>query len=114
MTEKEDQNQESQVLPSDDVLLNHLFPLRIPEIITGYWEPGKKYLMNEKQDTKVFIIDEIGDFVWKRCDGTNSVRKIEQLLIKEADQDEKGVRTSVATFLMNLKEKGYITFDQRG
>ena len=86
----------------------------MPEISIGYWEPSKKYLITNTQEKKVLVIDEIGQFVWKLCDGAHSVRKIEQLLIEEADQNQDSVRTSVATFLMKLKKRGYITFEQRG
>jgi len=93
--------------------LNHLFAIKVPKIIIGYWEPGKNYLLDQSQEKKVFIIDEIGQFVWKLCDGSHSVRKIEQLLVQEADQSQESVRTSLATFLIKLKKKGYITFEQR-
>ncbi|MHA1973906.1 MAG: PqqD family protein [Candidatus Hodarchaeales archaeon] len=98
--------------PKNNVALNHLFPIRRKEIEEGHWEVGKKYLIDKTKDKQVFIIDEIGQFVWKLCDGNHSVREIEIKLIKEANQEAKTIRTSVATFLMKLKNRGYIKLQE--
>ncbi len=79
----------------------------------GHWETGKKYLLKKEREQETFIIDELGTFVWNLCTGENSVRKIEKILIKEADQSKETVRTSISTFLMRLKDRGYIIFEQK-
>lgn len=79
----------------------------------GHWETGKMYLLKKESKKETFIIDELGTFVWNLCTGQNSVRKIEKILIKEADQSKETVRTSISTFLMRLKDKGYIIFEQK-
>ena len=109
----EENTQKESISPSDDILLNHLYPLHVPEVIVGYWEPGKKYLIDIHRQKKVFIIDEIGEFIWSLCDGEHSVREMEKKLVKEAEQDKENVRTSLATFLMKLKKKGYITLEEK-
>ncbi len=113
MNRKTEHKASKSVFPSDSVQLNHLFPEKLPDVFLGYWEPGKKYIIDHKREKKVIVIDEIGQFVWDLCDGSHSVRVIEKMLIKDAGQDKDNVRSSLATFLLNLKKKGYIFFTQK-
>ncbi|MFW9992439.1 MAG: PqqD family protein [Candidatus Odinarchaeota archaeon] len=100
-------------IPSDDAQLASLYPEPIAGIKEGYWSPSERYLLNDRKDSKAFIIDELGQFVWNLLDGKHSVRDIEKLLVKKAGQQEESIRSSLATFLVNLKNKGYIEFEQR-
>ncbi len=112
MVDNNQQKLGTALLPSDNVQLNHLYPKKLANIIVGYWEPGKKFISDHDREKKVIVIDEIGQFVWNLCDGTHSVRTIEKKLIEDAEQDTNSVRSSLATFLLNLKKKGYISLDQ--
>ncbi len=112
MNSKDNANpKDSLPIPSDDIQLSHLFPIQQTTTKLGYWEPGKKFLLNK--NSEVFIIDELGEFIWTLCLGDKSVREIERLLIVEADQSESSVRTSLSTFLLRLKDKNHIIFKQR-
>ena len=64
------------------------------------------YIPEEK---KVYL-DEIGAWVWQRCDGKTSVNKMIEGLSQEFKVDKKDAQTSLLKYLKKLGEKRLIGF----
>ncbi|MCD6512306.1 MAG: PqqD family protein [Thermoplasmata archaeon] len=54
-------------------------------------------------------LDEIGSFVWRRCNGKNTIGKILEELKKEYGEEEMEARLYV--FLEMLRRNGYVKYE---
>lgn len=63
-----------------------------------------------KKPNYFFInLDEIGSFIWKRCNGKNSIEDILEELKKKYDEEK--IKERLLTFLIMLNKYGYIKFE---
>lgn len=60
---------------------------------------------------KVKVLNEVGAFIWSKVDGLNSVRAISESICAEYDVDQKEAEEDALSFLIDLEERGVITFD---
>lgn len=59
-------------------------------------------------------LDEVGTFVWRLCDGENTVEAIIKALSKQYKMNRAEVEASVASYLQMLSERRFVGFYQRG
>ncbi len=59
---------------------------------------------------KNIALDEMGSWVWKRCDGVNSVEKIIMQMSDEFKLSRKEAEVSLMSFLKSLSRKRLIGF----
>lgn len=63
-----------------------------------------------KKPNYFFInLDEIGSFIWKRCNGKNSIEDILEELKEKYDREK--IKERLLTFLIMLNKYGYIKFE---
>ncbi|HEC88274.1 MAG TPA: PqqD family protein [Thermoplasmata archaeon] len=63
-----------------------------------------------KKPNYFFInLDEVGSFIWKNCNGKNSIEDILEKLEKKYDKEK--IRERLLTFLIMLNKYGYIKFE---
>lgn len=53
-------------------------------------------------------LDSVGSFVFSLCDGAHSVYKIAELVAKKYQLDEHQAEMSVAHFIKQLTQKGFV------
>ena len=63
----------------------------------------------KKPEYFMINLDELGTFIWKRCNGEKTVETILHEL--EKNYDEKMMKERLYYFLSALKRYGYIEFD---
>ncbi len=61
-------------------------------------------------ESKPVILDEVGTFVWKLCDGEHSLSEIATLLCKEYKEGRKEMETSLVEYMKLLGKRGMIAF----
>lgn len=54
-------------------------------------------------------LDEIGSFVWDRCDGTATVLDLAASVWKRFGGDRDGIDERVSAFVVGLARDGYVT-----
>ncbi len=59
-------------------------------------------------DKRVIVLDEVGAFVWKLCDGKNTIDIVIRRLRNEYSLTRKEAETSLLTYLRQLAKKGLI------
>ncbi|NLI01628.1 MAG: PqqD family protein [Chthonomonadales bacterium] len=59
-------------------------------------------------------LDEVGTFVWKLCDGSNTVEGIVRAMTKHYKMNRAEVEASVGRYLQMLAERRFIGFYRRG
>lgn len=57
---------------------------------------------------KRVVLDEIGSFVWDRCDGKNTVEKIAQELCDKYKMIPQEAEVSLSNYLQQLAERRFI------
>ena len=65
-------------------------------------------------ETRRVRLDEVGTFVWKLCDGNNTVDGIVRALSKHYKMNRAEVEASVGRCLQILAERRFIGFYRRG
>jgi len=58
--------------------------------------------------TRPVLLDEMGTFVWKACDGRRAVRDIIALFVERYRLSRREAELSVTTFLKQLARRRYI------
>jgi len=58
--------------------------------------------------TKPVLLDEMGTFVWKACDGRRAVRDIIALFVERYRLSRREAELAVTTFLKQLARRRYI------
>lgn len=61
-------------------------------------------------ETRGVQLDEVGTFVWNRCDGQKTVETIVRETAKEYRMNRREVEVSVTTYLQMLAERSFIVF----
>jgi len=56
------------------------------------------------------VLDEIGTYVWERCDGRHTVRALIDSLSKRYKLNRREAEISLTTFLRSLGQKGLVAF----
>lgn len=56
----------------------------------------------------VYELDEVGGFIWRRCDGSTTVDAIAGALAQEYDVPEETARVDVAAFVGDLRDAGLL------
>ncbi len=59
-------------------------------------------------DGKMHTMNEVGTWLWERCDGRRTVAEIVKELTGEFDVDEETARADVTAFVSLLQEKGVL------
>lgn len=59
-------------------------------------------------DKRVVVLDEVGAFVWKLCDGKSTIDLVTRRLRNEYGLTHKEAETSLLTYLRQLAKKGLI------
>lgn len=65
-------------------------------------------------ETRRVQLDEVGTFVWKLCDGSNTVEAIVRAMTREYKMNRAEVEASVGRYLQMLAERRFIGFYRRG
>jgi hypothetical protein len=65
-------------------------------------------------ETRRVQLDEVGTFVWKLCDGHNTVDGIVRAMAKHYKLNRAEVEASVGKYLQMLAERRFIGFYRRG
>jgi hypothetical protein len=79
----------------------------VPKFSNKYGKSFCKLIKKENEFKANF--DRVGSIVWNHCDGSNSVKKILDHLIKEFP-DEKNIDQRLYFFLQQMKNLNYIDF----
>lgn len=59
-------------------------------------------------DSKMHTLNEVGTWLWERCDGTRSVADLIDELIDEFDVDEDTAKADVTGFVRALVDRGVL------
>jgi hypothetical protein len=59
---------------------------------------------------RVVVLDDVGAYVWKLCDGENSITQIVKQLCGKYRMTRKEAETSLFTFMRQLGKRGIIGF----
>jgi len=59
---------------------------------------------------KVIVLDEVGSYVWRLCDGKNDVAKIVDSLCKRYNLTRKEAEVSLLIFFRQLSKRGLLGF----
>jgi hypothetical protein len=71
---------------------------------------GKKFVKVIKKDqTFTADMDKLGSFVWKLCDGTNTISVIIELITDEF-KDEEGLKDRLFFFFYQMVQLNYIEY----
>ncbi len=65
-------------------------------------------------ETRRVQLDEVGTFVWKMCDGSNTVDAIVTSMVRHYKMNRAEVEASVGRYLQMLAERRFIGFYRRG
>ena len=57
-------------------------------------------------------LDELGSFVWRRCDGSHIVIEIVEELEGSSEEEPESILPRVATFLKRLSREKLITYEE--
>lgn len=88
-----------------------LYPVPDPQAISREMD-GETILVLPQQG-KVNVLNELGQFVWSRVDGTQSVEEIVSAVCNEYDVTQDQARQDVLSFLQLLAEKGALQLENR-
>ncbi|MDE0185971.1 MAG: PqqD family protein [Candidatus Poribacteria bacterium] len=61
-------------------------------------------------DKRVIVLDDVGSFVWRLCDGNNSISQIAKHLSAQYRMTRKEAETSLFTFMRQLGKRNIIGF----
>ena len=61
-------------------------------------------------DKRVIVLDDVGSYVWRLCDGKNSISQIVKHLSKQYRMTRKEAETSLFTFMRQLGKRNIIGF----
>jgi len=81
--------------------------IKVPKFNSKYGKSFCKII--KKENSFSANLDRLGSSVWKYCDGTNSVKKILDNLLKEFPE-EKNIDQRLYVFLQQMKNLHYIYF----
>ena len=70
------------------------------------------FLVHLPEARKV-LLDEVGTYVWRMCDGNHTVEAIVRAMIKEYKMNRAEVEASVARYLQMLAERRFVGFHER-
>jgi hypothetical protein len=70
----------------------------------------KHFLPRLKRPHYKIRLDDFGSFVWKKCDGSRSVKEIGELLRKEYGEKIEPLYDRLSQFFHSLERNGFITF----
>jgi hypothetical protein len=72
--------------------------------------PARRWLLSRMPEgmTKTFELDEIGLFVWSRCDGQTTVQQIADELASQFDIDRERAQASTLAFLNLLASRALV------
>lgn len=59
--------------------------------------------------TKTFELEEVGAFVWRRCDGATTFDAISKALCKEYKMNRLEADASLSAFIQTLTQRGLVT-----
>jgi pyrroloquinoline quinone biosynthesis protein D len=65
--------------------------------------PGEDGAVLLVRGSDVYELDDVGGFIWRRCDGNTTVDGIAGALAQEYDVPEETARADVATFVRDLR-----------
>lgn len=74
------------------------------------WVGGALGFLFFVPDSKPVQLDEVGSFVWKRCDGEHTVNEIAVALAKEYKLNRREVDVSLTQYLQTLGKRGMVAF----
>ncbi|MGE5530737.1 MAG: PqqD family protein [Bacteroidota bacterium] len=74
------------------------------------WVGGALGFLFFVPDSKPVQLDEVGSFVWKRCDGEHTVNEIADALAAEYKLNRREVDVSLTQYLQTLGKRGMIAF----
>jgi hypothetical protein len=89
---------------NDDGLISVQLPRRKD------WMGGVLGFLFFVPEAKPVQLDEIGSFVWQRCDGDHTVNDIAVALSEEYKITRREAEVSLTQFLQNLAKRGMIAF----
>lgn len=61
-------------------------------------------------DKRVIVLDDVGSYVWRLCDGKTSISQIVKHLSKQYRMTRKEAETSLFTFMQQLGKRNIIGF----
>lgn len=61
-------------------------------------------------ESKPVHLDEVGSFVWHRCDGDHTVSEIAQALAREYQLNRREAEVSLTEYLQTLGKRGMVAF----
>jgi hypothetical protein len=61
-------------------------------------------------DSKPIVLDEVGSFVWARCDGEHTVNELVTALCEEYKLNRREAEVSLTQFLQMLGKRGMVAF----
>ena len=61
-------------------------------------------------DKRVIVLDSIGTYVWKMCDGKHTISQIVKSVQNQYQLTRKEAETSLFTFMQQLGKRNFIQF----
>lgn len=58
---------------------------------------------------RIFVLDEVGEFVWGSLDGTKDLAAVTQSMTEEFEVDSKQAEADLAEFVEALSDAGLVT-----
>ncbi|WP_449462653.1 PqqD family protein [Tardisphaera miroshnichenkoae] len=106
----------------NDVDLSKTYPVRNPSV--AYHFEGKEAQLEiplkkppswltffiDSPDKKVLRLDNIGSFVWSKCDGNYSIEDLIKQLSNNFKLNQIEARASLIKFLNDLAKRGLVAF----